>query len=252
MKTTRIGLINLLVTLMLIVGVLIFPSRSTASTGNTTSDLQITPISYQMVGSDYVEVLANMSGNLQREDGSQGSYKVQVSLLYPTGAEACNGVGILDMINSVFYETFEFVGTQGDPFFPSLFPLARMNLGDAFIQDRGYDLRTFIIGDRVVAQYARYNPNQLLKNIHLGAESKSLQEMKRIDPKIFDFAKISEKIALEISKIAELDIIGVDTLPSKDGQVYLIEWNSVPGFRGAEEATQLNIAGEIIRYYFNK
>lgn len=120
------------------------------------------------------------------------------------------------------------------------------------IKDRGYDLRTFIIGDRVIAQYARYNPDNLLKNIHLGAIPKSLDAMSEIDPAVKNFANTSEQIAKEVSKIAELDIIGVDTLPSKDGQVYLIEWNSVPGFQGAEDATKINVAKEIINFLFSK
>ena len=37
------------------------------------------------------------------------------------------------------------------------------------IPDRGYDIRTIAIGDKVIFQYARYNPNRLRKNIHLGA-----------------------------------------------------------------------------------
>jgi glutathione synthase/RimK-type ligase-like ATP-grasp enzyme len=45
-----------------------------------------------------------------------------------------------------------------------------------------------------------------------------------------------------------LDIIGVDTLPSKDGNIYFLEWNSMPGFRGAEEVTGANIAGEIVKF----
>ncbi|NVM29767.1 MAG: hypothetical protein HWN65_13065 [Candidatus Helarchaeota archaeon] len=118
------------------------------------------------------------------------------------------------------------------------------------ILDRGYDIRTFMIDDRIVAQYARYNPKNLLKNIHLGAEPKSVDEMSEIDSEIKRFADVSRKIAKEIKKIAELDIIGVDTLPSKDGRVYLIEWNSVPGFRGAEEATKHNVAREIVNFLF--
>ncbi|NVM54321.1 MAG: ATP-grasp domain-containing protein [Candidatus Helarchaeota archaeon] len=119
------------------------------------------------------------------------------------------------------------------------------------IPDRGYDIRTFVIGDQIVAQYARYNSKSFLKNIHLGAVPKSIDEMMELDPDIQSFADISREIAKEIRKVAELEIIGVDTLPSKkDGQVYLIEWNSVPGFRGAEEATGVNVAGEIVNFLF--
>ncbi len=114
------------------------------------------------------------------------------------------------------------------------------------IPDRGYDIRTVIIGGEVISQYARYNPNKTLKNLHLGAVPKSLEDMERIDPEISDYAKNSRTISKEISAIADLNFLGVDTLPSKDGETYLIEWNSIPGFRGAEAISKLNIAKKII------
>ncbi len=120
------------------------------------------------------------------------------------------------------------------------------------VLDRGYDIRTFVIGNRIVAQYARYNPTHLLKNVHLGAEPKSIVEMGIIDPEIDKFSKVSIDIAKEVRKVAELDIIGVDTLPSKNGETYLIEWNAVPGFRGAELATKQNIAKEIVDFLFKR
>ncbi|MHA1649216.1 MAG: ATP-grasp domain-containing protein [Candidatus Helarchaeota archaeon] len=119
------------------------------------------------------------------------------------------------------------------------------------IPDRGYDLRTLLVGDQFIIQYARYNPQKFLKNIHLGAIPKSIQDMEKIDPEIQQFAEVSRKIAREVQKIAEIDIVGVDTLPSKDGELYLLEWNSVPGFKGAEEATHINIAKEIVKFIFS-
>ncbi|MHA1356977.1 MAG: ATP-grasp domain-containing protein [Candidatus Helarchaeota archaeon] len=114
------------------------------------------------------------------------------------------------------------------------------------IPDRGYDIRTLVIDGQVISQYARYNPNTTIKNLHCGAVPKSLNDLKEFDPKIMDFAVKSQEISRKIGKIAGLDIFGVDTLPSKDGKIYLIEWNSIPGFRGAEEIKNLNIAKKII------
>ncbi len=116
------------------------------------------------------------------------------------------------------------------------------------VEDRGYDIRTLMIGDQFVCQYARYNPKKLLKNIHFGAIPKSIEGMSEIDPEVTQFARSSLEISKKIQKIAELDIIGVDTLPSKDGNIYFLEWNSMPGFRGAEEVTGANIAGEIVKF----
>lgn len=119
------------------------------------------------------------------------------------------------------------------------------------IQDRGYDIRTLLVGDQFVTQYGRYNPNEFRKNIHLGAVPKSVTEMKELDPKFDHFASESRRIAEKVREISDLDIVGVDTLPSKDDRTYLIEWNSTPGFMGAEKATKTNIAGKFVECFFN-
>jgi glutathione synthase/RimK-type ligase-like ATP-grasp enzyme len=118
------------------------------------------------------------------------------------------------------------------------------------IPDRGYDLRTLMLGDRIIAQYARYNPTYFLKNIHQGAVPKSVPELESIDPSIKGFAKRSQKIVKDIQQVTGLELMGVDTLPSKDGRLYLLEWNSIPGFQGAEKVTKSNIAWEIVQFFF--
>ncbi|MHA1263927.1 MAG: ATP-grasp domain-containing protein [Candidatus Helarchaeota archaeon] len=115
------------------------------------------------------------------------------------------------------------------------------------IEDRGYDLRTLVIGNNFKIQYARYNPHRLRKNIHLGASPKALSEIRTLDPAIDRFALQSQKIAMNIKNFAELDLVGVDTLPARDGTLYLLEWNSLPGFHGAELATNVNIGKEFVK-----
>src|SRR6185436_13470369 len=94
--------------------------------------------SAEPVGSGYLEVQATMSGVVVHADQSQGTYKVPITLLYPQDALICNGSALVDVINSVFYETYDFVGTANDPFFPSLFPIGRLILGESFLQSHGY------------------------------------------------------------------------------------------------------------------
>lgn len=129
----RKGLVALTLGIALLVGSLPW----SAFAGSTTANLQVNVVSSQFIGS-YVQVEAIMTGTLMRDDGSEGTYKVPMTILYPQESTECNGVGILDVINSVLYETFEFTGTATDPFFPSLFPFARLILGDDYIQGNGY------------------------------------------------------------------------------------------------------------------
>ena len=120
------------------------------------------------------------------------------------------------------------------------------------IPDRGYDIRTLVLGDQVISQYARYNPNHLLKNIHGDAVPKSIKEMEAIDPPIKDFAKSSLEVVKGIKQITGLDLMGIDTLPSQNGQVYLLEWNSIPGFQGAEKVAKTNVARELVKFFFQE
>ena len=85
---------------------------------------------------NYVELDAALSGHVRRRDGSQGTYKVPLTLVYPTHSQRCNLTGIVDVVNSVFYETFSVAGTDIDPYFPSLFPFARMLVGEEFMFGR--------------------------------------------------------------------------------------------------------------------
>jgi Alpha/beta hydrolase domain len=109
-----------------------------AAQGQKTSDLEVQASSVQFLGSGYVEVDGVMSGSVIRDDGSQAEYRVPVTLVYPEDAARCVGDALVDVINSVFYETFDFAGTEQDPFFPSLLPGARLLMGDGFLQGRGY------------------------------------------------------------------------------------------------------------------
>jgi Alpha/beta hydrolase domain len=106
--------------------------------GSQTSDLQVQASSVQSLESGYLQVEGVMSGNVIRDDGSQGRYRVPVTLVYPEDAARCAGDALVDVINSVFYETFDFAGTEQDPFFPSLLPGARLLMGDGFLKGRGY------------------------------------------------------------------------------------------------------------------
>jgi hypothetical protein len=103
-----------------------------------TSDLELQASSVQLLGSGYLQVEGVMSGQVARDDGSEGRYRVPVTLVYPEDTARCGGEALVDVVNSVFYETFESAGTAQDPLFPSLLPAGRLLLGDGFLQSRGY------------------------------------------------------------------------------------------------------------------
>ena len=85
---------------------------------NNPTDLSVVVVSTQILSDfDYVEAEATLIGEVRRDDSSEGTYKVPFTFFYPLEPEQCNDAGIVDVVNSVFYETFPFVGTPDDPLF---------------------------------------------------------------------------------------------------------------------------------------
>jgi hypothetical protein len=56
----------------------------------------------------------------------------------PEDDSRCDGDAFVDVINSVFYETFNFAGTDQDPFFPSLLSGGPAPVGRRLPSSRGY------------------------------------------------------------------------------------------------------------------
>lgn len=109
------------------------PQAASAGTGDLTVTVNKLHV---LMKYNYVELNAALSGQVRRQDGSRGTYKVPIILAYPTHSQRCNDTAIVDVVNSVFYETFPVAGTDTDPFFPSLFPFARMLVGEEFMFGR--------------------------------------------------------------------------------------------------------------------
>jgi len=40
----------------------------------------------------------------------------------------------------------------------------------------------------------------------------------------------------------------VDLLPARDGSVYVVEVNGIPGWRGLQDATSIDVAGAIVEH----
>ena len=105
-----------------------------------------------------------------------------------------------------------------------------------FIPHSGMDIRTFVIKGHVVAAMERHASDWRC-NVALGAQVKPLIP----DQNIID---LSVKAANAVGAI----YAGVDILPAKDGQLYLLEVNGIPGWRGLQQATCLNIASIIVDF----
>jgi RimK family alpha-L-glutamate ligase len=98
------------------------------------------------------------------------------------------------------------------------------------------DIRAFVVGDDVVAAMRRrgngwktnYSQGAAAESIELGADMKAL--------------------ALRASRLLDLDYAGVDIMAAENGKNYVVEINSIPGWRGLQKTTAERIAGRIVDY----
>ena len=106
-----------------------------------------------------------------------------------------------------------------------------------FIKEaNGKDIRCFVIDGKVVAAIQREAlPGEFRANIHLGGTASIIKPTAE-----------EKKIAIKAAKAMDLKVAGVDIIRSSKGPL-LLEVNSSPGLEGIENATNKDIAGEMIK-----
>jgi len=103
-------------------------------------------------------------------------------------------------------------------------------------ESAGVDIRTFVVGSRVVASMKRQSlDDDFRSNLHKGGQGTPI--------KLTDEER---KIAVKAAKAMGLNVAGVDMMRSSRGPLVL-EVNASPGF-GIEQVTGRDIAGPIIEY----
>jgi len=108
-----------------------------------------------------------------------------------------------------------------------------------FIEHEGCDLRVLVIGDRVLGMRRRH-PNDWRTNISLGAKAEPLEVSDEL-------AQLARRAAAAV----ETSIAGVDFLPGKDGQLYAIEVNAVPGWRALSRVAGVDVAQWMLEHLQN-
>jgi len=102
---------------------------------------------------------------------------------------------------------------------------------------KGRDLRVLIVGGRVIASMERIAGE--------GSFKANFSQGGKVKP--FVITKETEWLVLEIARILDLDVAGIDLLFDKKG-FKICEVNSAPGFEGLEGCCGVNIASEIINF----
>jgi len=103
-----------------------------------------------------------------------------------------------------------------------------------FIPHGQDDFRAFVIGDRVVAAMRRKG-STWKSNVAQGAQVEPVT----LPPEM-------EELSMRASRLVGTDYAGIDLLQADDGRIYVLEVNSIPGWRGLQQTTTQNIAELIV------
>jgi RimK family alpha-L-glutamate ligase len=103
------------------------------------------------------------------------------------------------------------------------------------VDHAGRDVRAFVVGDRVIAAIER-RADGWRTNVSRGG---------RAAP--FDLPPVWAELAVRAARAVAADYAGVDLLPALDGTVYVLEVNGIPGWRGLQDATGVDVAGAVVR-----
>jgi len=109
-----------------------------------------------------------------------------------------------------------------------------------FIEHEGCDLRLLVIGERVLAM-KRHNPLDWRTNISRGAKAEAFTP----NPALLDMA---HRAAAAVGA----PLAGVDLLPGRDGRMYCIEVNAVPGWKGLAKVQGIDVAALVLEFVVNQ
>jgi len=104
------------------------------------------------------------------------------------------------------------------------------------VDHAGCDVRAFVVGDRVIGAIERRAPGWRT-NLARGGEAHPTT----LSPEW-------TALAIRATRAVGADYAGVDLLPARDGTVYVIEVNGIPGWRGLQDATSIDVAGAIVEH----
>jgi RimK family alpha-L-glutamate ligase len=102
----------------------------------------------------------------------------------------------------------------------------------------GRDVRVFVVGGRILGAIERYAaPGEWRTNVSHGGAARP-----------FDLPSAWAPLALGAAAAVGADYAGVDLLPSRDGQVFVLEVNGIPGWQGLQQATGIDVAAAIVAH----
>jgi RimK family alpha-L-glutamate ligase len=100
----------------------------------------------------------------------------------------------------------------------------------------GRDIRVFVVGGGVLGAIERRAPEgDWRTNVAIGGSATPC-----------DLPADWAELAVRAAAVVGADYAGVDLLPSRDGRVFVLEVNGIPGWEGFQKATGIDVAGAIV------
>jgi ribosomal protein S6--L-glutamate ligase len=105
-----------------------------------------------------------------------------------------------------------------------------------FVSHEGFDLRLLVIGRRVLAMRRR-NALDWRTNISRGATAEAFEP----DEQLVETAR-------RAAAAVGAPVAGVDLLPGRDGRMYAIEVNAVPGWKALARSAGIDVGALVLDY----
>lgn len=105
-----------------------------------------------------------------------------------------------------------------------------------FVPHEGFDVRVLLVGERAFC-IRRRNAEDWRTNVSRGATAEPC-----------DLPDEWEQLARRAARAVGAVVAGVDLLPARDGQVYVIEVNASPGWRALAAALDVDVSDAVLEY----
>jgi len=106
------------------------------------------------------------------------------------------------------------------------------------IDHGGRDVRIFVVGGRVIAAIERRAPaGEWRTNVAIGGSATAV-----------GVPLDMQEIAIRAAAAVGADYAGVDVLPARDGSLFVLEVNGIPGWQGLQRATGVDVAAAIVEH----
>lgn len=104
------------------------------------------------------------------------------------------------------------------------------------VEHDGADVRVFVIGGRVIGAIERKSTGWRT-NLARGGTARSVV-----------LSEYQSALAIRSATAVGAEYAGVDLVTGGDGRTYVLEVNGIPGWKGFQEASGLDVAGELLEY----